>query len=116
MVEALADFKLDEGNNYMRQVLNEDPECGMCYASLFPFDDEEAVANLKKAASMKLSEDERLLIEGVIAQREDRPRDIGARSIQSRLLVRPPDLRCPRRWLFVHGLQFPLHSANFSRR
>ena len=69
---ALADFKVDEGNKYMHEILNEDPDCGMCYASLFPFDDEEAVSNLRKASSMNLSPDEQMFIDGVIARRENR--------------------------------------------
>lgn len=72
---ALADFRVEEGNTYMQEILNEDPECGMCYASLFPFDDEEAIANLRKASDMNLSADERMFVDGVIAQREHRSND-----------------------------------------
>lgn len=72
---ALADFKVEEGNQYMRTILDEDPDCGMCYASLFPFDDEEGLANLRKASAMKLSADEKMFIDGVIAQRENRSND-----------------------------------------
>ena len=73
---ALADFKVEEGNKLTEAVLKEDPNCGICYASLFPFESGQLEANIDKAASMTISEDERLLIEGLIARRENRPNDM----------------------------------------
>lgn len=72
---ALADFNVEDGNKYTQAVLNEDPNCGMCYVSLFPFDDGQLGGNIEKAATMNLSEDERLLVEGLIARREKRPNE-----------------------------------------
>jgi tetratricopeptide (TPR) repeat protein len=69
---ALANFEVEEGNRHIQAVLKEDPNCGMCYASLFPFENPQDESNLRKAASMSLSEDERLLIEGLMARRENR--------------------------------------------
>jgi hypothetical protein len=53
----LADFKIQEGNNTIHQVLKEDPDCGMAYASLFPSTAAEREESLRKAESMKLSAD-----------------------------------------------------------
>ena len=72
---ALADFKLDEANNYLRAVLDEDPDCGMCYASLIPFDDQQTVENLEKASTMNLSTDEKLFIDGLMARQENKSND-----------------------------------------
>ncbi|MEX2235892.1 MAG: hypothetical protein WD824_27290 [Cyclobacteriaceae bacterium] len=67
---ALADFEMDNANKITHDVLNEDPDCGMAYASLFPSNNEERDENLRKAESMKLSADERMFVEGVKARRE----------------------------------------------
>ncbi len=65
---ALADFEIDKANKITHQVLNEDPDCGIAYASLFPSNNEERDENLRKAESMKLSADERMFVEGVKAR------------------------------------------------
>lgn len=70
---ALADSRIEEANQYTRQLLQEDPECAMAYASLFTEDSKEAEKNLQLAETMKLSEDERLFLTAVKAKRENRP-------------------------------------------
>ena len=70
---ALADFRMEEANEYTQKVLQEDPECAMAYASLFTEDSEEAWKNLQMAENMKLSEDERLFLTAIKAKRENRP-------------------------------------------
>ena len=67
------DFRVEEGNQYVRQVLAEDPDCGMAYVFLYTPDPEEEKRNFQKAASLKLSADERMFLDGVMARRENKP-------------------------------------------
>lgn len=69
---ALADFNVEEGNKYTQALLNEDPECGMAYASLYPTSGEEADENLGKAVAKNLSSDEKMFVEGLKAGRENK--------------------------------------------
>lgn len=62
---ALADFNLEEANKYTHQVLTQDPDMGMAYASIFSDDPEEITANLRRAQESKVSQDELLFIQGV---------------------------------------------------
>lgn len=70
---ALSDAKREEANNYLRQVLSEDPGCGMAYASLGSVNSQERTANLRKAAELKLSADEKMFLDGVLAGRDKKP-------------------------------------------
>lgn len=70
---ALSDAKREEANNYLRQVLSEDANCGIAYASLTGENPEERTANLRKAAELKLSADEKMLVDGVLAGRDKKP-------------------------------------------
>jgi ketosteroid isomerase-like protein len=65
---ALADFSIEEGNNYTRQVLAQDPDIGMAHASLFTQNIEEQKENIRRAEEGKLSGDERMFIQGVKAR------------------------------------------------
>lgn len=69
----LSDFKVEEGNKTLQRVLSEDPDCGMAYASLFTTSNEERNENLTRAATMKLSADERMLLEGIMARINQNP-------------------------------------------
>lgn len=69
----LSDAKIDEGNQTLRRVLSEDPDCGMAYASLFTASNEERNENLTKASTMKLSADERMLLDGIMARGNQKP-------------------------------------------
>ena len=60
---ALADFNIEEGDKYTHALLNEDPECGMAYASLFPRGPKEGDDNLGNAVVKNLSADEKMFIE-----------------------------------------------------
>lgn len=64
---AFADAKIEEGNQYVRQLLMEDPTCGMGYVSIAGANEEELTENIRKAESMNLSADERLFVQGVKA-------------------------------------------------
>lgn len=64
---ALADFNIDEANSNTRNILREDPGLGMAYVSLFSESVEERKENLRKAESSKLSEDEKMFVEGLKA-------------------------------------------------
>jgi ketosteroid isomerase-like protein/Flp pilus assembly protein TadD len=64
---ALADAKIEEGNQYTRQLLMEDPTCGMAYVSIAGANEEELTENIRKAESMNLSADERLFVQGIKA-------------------------------------------------
>jgi tetratricopeptide (TPR) repeat protein len=66
---AMSDAKMEEGNQYLQQVLEEDPTCAMAYVSLAASADDGA-ENVTKAEAMKLSPDETLFIKGLRASRE----------------------------------------------
>jgi len=69
----LSDAKIDEANQTLRRVLSEDPDCGMAYASLFTASNEERNENLTKASTLKLSADERMLLDGIMARGNQKP-------------------------------------------
>lgn len=69
----IADFKIEEGNNTLNQLLKEDPDCAMAYVSLFPSSEEELAENLTKAESLTLSTDEQMLLKGLMARRKNAP-------------------------------------------
>ncbi len=69
----IADFKIEEGNNTLDQLLKEDPHCAMAYVSLFPSSEEDLADNLKKAESLNLSMDEQMLLKGIMAHLKNAP-------------------------------------------
>jgi len=69
---ALGDFRMEDANRYTHQVLEQDPDCAMAYASLFSQNSEEVDENIKQAEMKKLSADEKLFIDAVKARRENR--------------------------------------------
>ena len=70
---ALGDFRIEDANRYAHEVLEQDPDCAMAYASLFSQNKDEVDENMKQAGMKKLSTDERLFLEAVKARRENRP-------------------------------------------
>lgn len=69
---AYGDAKFDEAEGYARQALEKDPEFGMAHAFI-QSDQAAPQQNLKKALGCKLSPDEKLLIEGLLAAHRHEP-------------------------------------------
>src|SRR5690349_21486593 len=67
---AYSDSKMEEGNKYAMLALKEDPDCAMGHASLFSSTLAERQENLKKAEAGKVSADEKLLLQGLVARYE----------------------------------------------
>lgn len=72
----LSDFKVEEANKTIQRVLTEDPDCGMAYASLFTTSSEERNENFTRAATMKLSAEERMLLDGIMARINHNPTQV----------------------------------------
>lgn len=70
---AMADANMEEGNKYVQQVLQEDPACAMAYLSDPTIKEEERDANIRRAEGLKLSEDEKLFLEGLKASGDKKP-------------------------------------------
>jgi ketosteroid isomerase-like protein len=64
-----ADVKLEEGNKLVAQALEKDPNFGMAHFSYFTTNVDEQNQNLEKALSATLSEDEKMFLNGVKANR-----------------------------------------------
>lgn len=64
-----ADARLDEGNKLIAQALEKDPNFGMAHFSRYTPNVDEQNQNLEKAFSTNLSEDEKMFLNGVKANR-----------------------------------------------
>ena len=64
-----ADVRLDEGNKLIAQALEKDPNFGLAHFSYFTTNVDEQNRNLEKALSASLSEDEKMFLNGVKANR-----------------------------------------------
>lgn len=70
---AYSDAKVEEGTNYIQQVLKEDPNCAIAHLSLATLTPEEREENVRKAEGMNLSSDEKMFIAGLKASRNKQP-------------------------------------------
>jgi tetratricopeptide (TPR) repeat protein len=67
-----ADHKLEDGNVFVKQALEKDPNFALAYASLFTSNVEERKENLRKAESLKVSADEKSFLQGMYASLEQK--------------------------------------------
>lgn len=70
---AYGDVKLDEGSRLAKEALAKDPDFGMAWVMLYTPNEEEVKQNIAKAETLKLSPDEKLLVSGVKARRDNKP-------------------------------------------
>lgn len=70
---AYSDIRLDEGNGLVKQAIEKDPSFAMAYISLYTPNADERKQNASKAASLQLSPDEKLFVDGIKARLENQP-------------------------------------------
>jgi ketosteroid isomerase-like protein len=71
--QAYGDAKYDEASRYTQQALERDQEFGMAHAFTQPNKGDEPEKNLRNALGYKLSADEKMLLEGILAALADQP-------------------------------------------
>jgi ketosteroid isomerase-like protein len=65
----LGDAQVKQGTEIMQQIVKDDPDCAIAYLFLPSANDAEYEAHIKTAQSKKISEDEKILIDGIDARR-----------------------------------------------
>jgi ketosteroid isomerase-like protein len=70
---AYGDVNLDEGTRLTKEAVAKDPEFAMAYLLMYAPNEEEERQNLAKAEALKLSADEKMVLSGVKARRDNKP-------------------------------------------